>query len=92
MNLVVDPCPDSGGNHTIRWADGSECGDTNRQPVATVYDVEVANSMVAVWNQRLETIALLRHIHAQSQQDLQMLDRSCSCHGLMGPPCCPVHG
>lgn len=92
MNLVVDPCPDANGHTTIRWADGSEAGDIYRQPVATVYDVETANSLVAVWNQRLETIALLRYIHAQAQQDLQMLERSCSCKDLTGLRCCPVRG
>lgn len=78
MNLVVDPCPDANGHHTIRWADGSVVGDTERQPVATVYDQDMAYKLVAVWN---------NVPHPQFKHQL-----NCSCQGLMGPPCCPVHG
>ena len=34
---VVDECPDSGGFATIRPNDGGPHGDTDVQPIATVY-------------------------------------------------------
>ena len=41
--LVVDPCPDALGFSTIRVADGSKHGDTEQDPVATVYLDEFAD-------------------------------------------------
>ena len=48
--IIVDPCPDANGNATIRWADGSENGDTERQCVATVYNEDDAQGIVDAWN------------------------------------------
>lgn len=51
LNLIkVDPCPDANGYATIRWDDGSGNGDTERQPIATVYDWDDAQAIVDAWN------------------------------------------
>jgi hypothetical protein len=48
--IVVDECPDTNGHLTIRWADGSDNGDLERQPIATVYDMDDAQAIVDAWN------------------------------------------
>jgi len=48
--IVVDECPDAYGHATIRWADGTENGDLERQPIATVYDWDDAQAIVDAWN------------------------------------------
>lgn len=45
--FVVDDCPDANGNYTIRFDDGSVHGDTNRNPIATVYSKEFADMLAA---------------------------------------------
>lgn len=50
---IVDPCPDAYGNWTIRLDDGSENGDTDSNPVATVYSENVADSIVLSHNASL---------------------------------------
>ena len=37
---MVDDCPDSFGNDTVRPSDGTENGDTSAEPIATVYRSE----------------------------------------------------
>jgi len=49
-NWIVDPCPDANGYWTIRIDDGSEHGDTEEQPIATVYDLKDAEQIVSVNN------------------------------------------
>lgn len=56
---VVDDCPDANGHWTIRPADGTVCGDTNRQPVATVYSREAADHIVLSHNYPLPPIKLV---------------------------------
>lgn len=48
--IKVDPCPAANGESTIRWDDGSENGNTERQPVATVYNEDDAQGIVDAWN------------------------------------------
>ena len=48
--IKLDPCPDANGNATIRWDDGSENGNTEKQPIATVYDWDDAQGIVDAWN------------------------------------------
>ncbi len=48
--VTLDPIEDHDGNATIRWHDGSENGDTEKQPIATVYDRDDAQAMVDAWN------------------------------------------
>ncbi len=48
--ITVDECPDANGHATIRWDDGSENGDLERQPVATVYNWDDAQAFVDAWN------------------------------------------
>ena len=43
----VDGCPDAHGFWTIRPADGSEHGDTDAQPIATVYRERDADMIAA---------------------------------------------
>lgn len=43
--LVVDPCPDAYGHWTIRVANGTENGDTEAQPIATVYSEDMADRL-----------------------------------------------
>lgn len=50
-NYVVDECPDANGHWTIRYADGSANGDTEREPIATVYNREDAENLVIVHNE-----------------------------------------
>lgn len=35
--FTADPCSDAQGGVTLRPFDGSECGDTDQQPIATVH-------------------------------------------------------
>lgn len=46
-NLIVDECEDANGQHTIRIADGSLNGDTERSCIATVYDTDYTNLFAA---------------------------------------------
>ncbi len=49
--LTVDPCSDSRNFYTVRFADGSEHGDTTREPVATFYTpLHVARKIVEACN------------------------------------------
>jgi len=48
--IVLDPIPDTNNNATLRWDDGSENGDTEKQPIATVYDWDDAQGIVEAWN------------------------------------------
>lgn len=50
MLWIVDECPDADGNFTIRIADGSPNGNTDEQPIATVYLLEIAETIVAEHN------------------------------------------
>jgi hypothetical protein len=50
FNIVADACPDANGNTTVRVADGTEHGDTARQPIATVYNSDIADEMVTAFN------------------------------------------
>jgi len=49
----ADECPDANGFTTIRRWDGSPTGDTDRQPIATVYEatnvpvIEAAHDLLA---------------------------------------------
>jgi hypothetical protein len=52
---VVDECPNDSGHWTIRFADGSPNGDTDRQPIATVYDLYIAEKMVEIHNALVTT-------------------------------------
>lgn len=46
----VDERSDAYGHWTIRFADGTENGDLNRQPIATVFSLNDAEEMVASHN------------------------------------------
>ena len=39
---VIDPYQDANGHWTIRPADGTPTGNTAVQPIATVYDLDIA--------------------------------------------------
>ena len=45
--LTVDTCPDARDYSTIRFADGSEHGNIEDWPIATVYAEEYANVLAA---------------------------------------------
>lgn len=47
---VVDECQDANGFWTIRLADGTENGNTDAQPIATVFDLAIAEHIVATHN------------------------------------------
>lgn len=51
---VVDECPDAYGNWTIRIADGSNNGNTEEEPVATVYGLSLAESIVDNHNRKFQ--------------------------------------
>jgi hypothetical protein len=44
---IVDICPDANGHWIIRIDDGSDNGDTSIEPIATVYELENAELIVA---------------------------------------------
>ena len=48
--LVVDECPDAFGFWTVRVDDGTPNGDIEEKPIATFYNLELANVMVAAYN------------------------------------------
>lgn len=47
---TVDECPDAYGHWTIRIADGTPNGNTDEQPIATVYNLENAKQIVQEHN------------------------------------------
>lgn len=54
---IVDPACDAYGNWTIRVDDGSVHGDTEEEPVATVYGRGLADHIVSIHNK-------VRPVHA----------------------------
>lgn len=50
---TVDPICDANGTYTIRVDDGSENGSTDVQPIATVYNKNVADQMVLDHNRNV---------------------------------------
>ena len=50
---IVDSCPNADGFSTIRIDDGSEHGNTDEEPIAVVYDVNDAETIVADHNATL---------------------------------------
>lgn len=51
---AVDECPDANGNWTIRIADGTPNGNTDENPIATVYGLALAERIVYLHNQAHE--------------------------------------
>ncbi len=47
---IVDPACDAYGNWTIRVDDGTAHGNTEEEPVATVYGLALAQHIVATHN------------------------------------------
>lgn len=54
--LVVDSCPDANGFFTIRENDGSEEGNTSIEPIATVYDQDMAERLVYAYNAMIGSV------------------------------------
>jgi hypothetical protein len=50
LKLQVDECPDANGFTTIRRYDGTSSGDTEAQPIATVYNSKDAQLIVRACN------------------------------------------
>ena len=44
--LTIDDCPDANGYYTIRFDDGTIHGNTEEQPIATVFDLSIAKDIV----------------------------------------------
>ena len=59
---VADPIDDANGFTTIRIADGSLNGNTEEQPIATVYDEENATFIVRAVNSHYELLAICKDI------------------------------
>jgi hypothetical protein len=51
---IVDPCHDANECWTIRFDDGSTNGDTDSQPIATIYDRHVADLIVNQHNNAIK--------------------------------------
>ena len=51
---IVDNCPDANGNWTIRLDNGTENGDTESEPVATVYGLALAEHIVTMHNEGVD--------------------------------------
>jgi len=66
MNWIVDPISDANGFHSIRIDDGTENGDTDAQPVATVYKEEDAQKIVNshnkhfTWSEKISLFEIAR--------------------------------
>jgi len=58
---TVDECPDARGFWTIRRADGTPNGNTEAPPIATVYGLALAETIVADHNDRLAKRNATRH-------------------------------
>src|SRR3990167_3093084 len=56
---TVDVAPDAAGFHTIRIANGTCYGDTDQQPIATVYDKQHTRLIAAAPVQ----FALIEHVY-----------------------------
>ena len=56
----MDECEDAAGFCTIRRHDGTQNGDTDGQPIATVYQPEDAEMIVCAVNAHAETLAALQ--------------------------------
>lgn len=52
---AIDKWPDDDGNWTIRIVDGSPNGNTEVEPVATIYGLALAERIVYLHNQTLNT-------------------------------------
>ena len=48
--LIVDESPDALGFWTVRVDDDTPNGDLEEQPIATFFNLELANVMVAAYN------------------------------------------
>lgn len=71
--LTVDSCPDACGYLTIRYADGTEHGNTETQPVATVYENQGTANLFATAPELLATLQILR---TQCQNARRYIDLS----------------
>jgi len=58
-NWVADDCPDASGFITIRLADGTENGNTEVWPIATVYRAKDADRIVRACNSHADLLAAL---------------------------------
>ena len=56
---TVDECPDANGHWTIRLADGSPNGNTEAEPIATVFDRQEADFIVLWHNKAIFSDAML---------------------------------
>jgi hypothetical protein len=52
IKWVVDESRDADGFFTIRIADGTKNGDTDSQPIATVYNKQAAKAIVNEHNRK----------------------------------------
>jgi hypothetical protein len=68
---VIDACEDACGNLTVRRADGTEHGNTEQEPISTVYSPHDA-SLIAAAPDLLEA---LREINAEVTEDNAGLTR-----------------
>jgi hypothetical protein len=59
----VDSVPDANGFSTLRRADDSEHGDTDSEPIATVYKEDDAEQIVRCVNSHEALVAALREAH-----------------------------
>lgn len=75
-SLIVDQCEDAQGNITIRKNDGSENGDTDSQPVATVYEPEYAKIIAAAPELLAEVIRLKKRIQFLEQYTEGKVDKT----------------
>ena len=48
--VTIDECPDANGNWTMRFANGTANGDTTQEPIATFYQLDVAESVARACN------------------------------------------
>lgn len=68
---TIDACLDANGFSTLRVSDGSEHGDTDRQPIATVYDEENAARIVAAVNLHVPNVATTAMFLMEGMKDAE---------------------
>lgn len=60
--ITVDKCPDANGHLTLRFADGTANGNTEAQPIATVYEQADADFIAQAWNAHDELLRACQRV------------------------------
>lgn len=70
---TVDECPDASGFHTVRSADGTPNGNTEAEPIATVYEESDA-ALIAAAPDLLALVRKLCDVAEETTKDIIAFD------------------